>query len=93
MGWLKYLVAGTMQVKQEVMDLMVASCVLVAVSQSDSGGAPNTTAADLESITGLNVGVPATSALARRFAMLAVRHACIALPSKTQLLLSCTRTM
>lgn len=45
-----------MQVKQEVMELMVASCVLVAVGQSNSAGAPSTTVADLASITGLNVG-------------------------------------
>ncbi|KAK9863821.1 hypothetical protein WJX84_002381 [Apatococcus fuscideae] len=51
--------SSTMQVQQEVMDLMVAACVLVAISQSDNGGAANTTAADLESITGLSAALVA----------------------------------
>ena len=56
------LLTGTVlpaQVKDEVMDYLVASCSRLAISQSDTGGAVDVQVADVQTLTGLNVSLPA----------------------------------
>ncbi len=49
----------TVQVKDEVMDYLVASCSRLAISQSDTGGAVDVQVSDVQTLTGLNVSAPA----------------------------------
>ena len=49
----------TVQVKDEVMDYLVASCSRLAISQSETGGAVDVQVSDVQTLTGLNVSLPA----------------------------------